>query len=119
DGEEVDLCFGAVADCHREFDGRVGPGLEGDPRKPYVAEPVDLIEEAFPGDEAQAGVPLKLLHRTVGKGFLHLAGPRVREDDIAAIFELVCPGEAVNLDLAADALCALTPLQFDRLEVVL
>ncbi|KAF5047983.1 hypothetical protein DSECCO2_454800 [anaerobic digester metagenome] len=64
-------------------------------------------------------MPLELFNGAVLEGRPHLVNPRVGEDDVPAVFELVRPVEAADLDLAADALCPLAPLQFDRLQVVL
>ena len=64
-------------------------------------------------------MPLKLLCGAALEGRPDFVNPRVGEDDVASTFELVRPVEVVDLDLAADALRPLAPLQLDRLQVVL
>ena len=61
---------------------------------------------------------LELLDGPVVEGFLNVMEGRVGQDEVTPILELLGPLQGPYLDLTADALGALAPLQLDGIQVV-
>ena len=87
--------------------------------KPSLRSRSTSFVEALLVDEAEPAVALELLDGAVLEGGLVDRVGRVGGDEVAALLQFQGPLEAVDLDLAADALGALAPLQLDGLEAVL
>ena len=119
DGEQIELRFRPVAHCHRQLHGGVGPRLESDPLEADLAKARHFLEKRGLAHESEAGMPLELLDLSFFVGPLHIRAGRVGSDDVAPVLKLQRPLQGTDLDLAADALGALTPLELDGVEAVL
>ena len=119
DGQQVDLGLAPPLQGHGQLAESVGPRFERDPLEAELAEPIALGQEARFVDEAEAAVALELLDGAVVVAGLDDGVGRIGGDDVSASLELQGPLDRVDLDLPADALGALAPLELDGVEAVL
>jgi hypothetical protein len=64
-------------------------------------------------------VSLKLLYRTVAIRVSNRRVFRIRSYKVPSLLQFKRAVYRIDLDLSADALCALSPFEFDRVETVL
>ncbi len=119
DGQQVDLRLAAPAQGHGQLAQAVRAGLERDPLEAQLAQPPALGQEALLVDEAQPAVPLELLDGPVLEGGLVHRVRWIGGHDVPAALQFQGPLQRIHLDLAADALGALAPFQFDGLQAML
>ena len=106
-------------DRARQVRRPVGAGLEEDVLGAGLAQLLDSLGEGFLGDHADARVPLELLERAALEGLDDCRIGGIGQDDVAALVEHLGLLQCVDLDLAADVLGALAPLQLDALDAEL
>ena len=82
----------------------------------HVAQVGDGAHEGILLDHSQAGVALELAEDAVVECLDDGRVGGVREHDVAALIEHLGPREVVDLDLAADVLGALAPLQLNHFD---
>ncbi len=75
-----------------------------------------LLRKGFLGHHADPGMPFEFLECPALKGLDHIGIGRIGEDDVAPLMEHLGLLEISDLDLAADILCSLSPLEFNALD---
>ena len=119
DGQQVELGLGGVLDRPGQVGRPVGAGLEEDALGPGLAQLLDPLHERLLLDHAQAGVALELLEAALLEGRDDVGVLGVGQDDVALLLEGLGLLDGLDLDLAADVLGALAPLELDGLDAQL
>ena len=117
--QQVKLGIASPLDSHCQFTHWICTGLQGYAFCSELSQTLDFFHESFFVDKAKSGVTLEMPQCVVVERCLVVFGRRVWSYQITAFLEFQGSIQAINLNLATDALGTLSPFKLYALNAKL